>query len=116
MGGRVSASRPQRRLAAGAGGDGRRRAGSRARRPAGRQRPRRLRLLKGLTGSINLEVGKRAAKIAGMKVHYATFASYNAWVNRPLYDRAAQLSADTVRPHPGRSFQSLYPRLNTTAP
>jgi len=30
--------------------------------------------------------------MVGMKAHYATFARYNAWANRRLYDAAAKLS------------------------
>jgi uncharacterized damage-inducible protein DinB len=65
-----------------------------------------------LTGSINLEVGKRAAKMAGMKAHYATFARYNAWANRRLYDAAAKLSDADYRADRGAFFKSMHGTLN----
>jgi uncharacterized damage-inducible protein DinB len=65
-----------------------------------------------LTGSINLEVAKRAAKMAGMKAHYATFARYNAWANRRLYDAAAKLSDADYRADRGAFFKSMHGTLN----
>jgi uncharacterized damage-inducible protein DinB len=65
-----------------------------------------------LTGSINLEVGKRAAKMAGMKAHYETFAHYNAWANRRLYDAAAKLSDADYRADRGAFFKSMHGTLN----
>jgi uncharacterized damage-inducible protein DinB len=65
-----------------------------------------------LTGSINLAAGQRAAKMAGMKAHYATFARYNAWANRRLYDAAAQLSDADYRADRGAFFKSMHGTLN----
>jgi uncharacterized damage-inducible protein DinB len=65
-----------------------------------------------LTGSINLEVGKRTAKMAGMKAHYATFARYNGWANRRLYDAAAKLSDPDYRADRGAFFKSMHGTLN----
>jgi uncharacterized damage-inducible protein DinB len=65
-----------------------------------------------LTGSINLEAGGRAAKMADMKAHYTTFAGYNAWANRRLYDAAAKLSDADYRADRGAFFKSMHGTLN----
>ena len=50
--------------------------------------------------------------MAGMKEHYATFARYNAWANRRLYDAAAQLSDADYRADRGAFFKSMHGTLN----
>jgi uncharacterized damage-inducible protein DinB len=47
-----------------------------------------------------------------MKDHYTTFAGYNAWANRRLYDAAAQLSDAEVSCRQGRLLQSMHGTLN----
>jgi uncharacterized damage-inducible protein DinB len=66
----------------------------------------------GLTGSINLEVGGPRPKTAAMKAHYTTFANYNAWANRRLYDAAAALSDAEYRADKGAFFKSMHGTLN----
>ena len=50
--------------------------------------------------------------MAGMKAHYATFARYNAWANRRLYDAAAKLSDADYRADRGAFFKSVHGTLN----
>ena len=50
--------------------------------------------------------------MAGMKAHYATFARYNAWANRHLYDAAAKLSDADYRADRGAFFKSMHGTLN----
>ena len=47
-----------------------------------------------------------------MKVHYATFARYNEWANRRLYDHAAKLSDAEYRADRGAFFKSMHGTLN----
>jgi uncharacterized damage-inducible protein DinB len=47
-----------------------------------------------------------------MKTHYATFAAYNAWANRRLYDAAAALSDADYRADRGAFFKSMHGTLN----
>ena len=47
-----------------------------------------------------------------MKDHYTTFAGYNAWANRRLYDAAAQLSDAEYRADKGAFFRSMHGTLN----
>jgi uncharacterized damage-inducible protein DinB len=47
-----------------------------------------------------------------MKEHYTTFAGYNAWANRRLYDAAALLSATEYRADQGAFFKSMHGTLN----
>ena len=47
-----------------------------------------------------------------MKDHYTTFAGYNAWANRRLYDAAAQLSDAEYRADKGAFFKSMHGTLN----
>ena len=47
-----------------------------------------------------------------MKAHYQTFARYNAWANRQLYDAAAELSDDEYRADRGAFFKSMHGTLN----
>jgi uncharacterized damage-inducible protein DinB len=47
-----------------------------------------------------------------MKDHYTSFASYNAWANRRLYDAAAQLSDAEYRADKGAFFKSMHGTLN----
>src|SRR4029077_16446581 len=54
----------------------------------------------------------RAPKMAGMKDHFASFARYNAWANRRLYDAAAGLSDADYRTDRGAFFGSLHGTLN----
>ena len=49
---------------------------------------------------------------AGMKDHYVTFAGYNAWANRRLYDAAALLSDAEYRADKGAFFKSMHGTLN----
>ena len=49
---------------------------------------------------------------AGMKDHYTTFAGYNAWANRRLYDAAAALSDAEYRADQGAFFKSMHGTLN----
>ena len=48
----------------------------------------------------------------GMKDHYTTFAGYNGWANRRLYDAAALLSDDDYRADRGAFFRSMHGTLN----
>jgi uncharacterized damage-inducible protein DinB len=54
----------------------------------------------------------RTPKMAGMKDHFASFARYNAWANRRLYDAAAQLSDADYRADRGAFFGSMHGTLN----
>ena len=47
-----------------------------------------------------------------MKAHYATFARYNEWANRRLYDHAAKLSDAEYRADRGAFFKSMHGTLN----
>ena len=47
-----------------------------------------------------------------MKDHYLTFAGYNAWANRRLYDAAALLSDAEYRADKGAFFKSMHGTLN----
>jgi uncharacterized damage-inducible protein DinB len=47
-----------------------------------------------------------------MKDHYVTFAGYNAWANRRLYDAAASLSDAEYRIDKGAFFKSMHGTLN----
>lgn len=47
-----------------------------------------------------------------MKSHYATFARYNQWANRRLYDAAALLSDAEYRADTGAYFKSMHGTLN----
>src|SRR5260370_36467126 len=47
-----------------------------------------------------------------MKDHYPSFAGYNAWANRRLYDAAAQLSDTEYRADKGAFFKSMHGTLN----
>jgi uncharacterized damage-inducible protein DinB len=47
-----------------------------------------------------------------MKDHYTSFAGYNAWANRRLYDAAAQLSDTDYRADKGAFFKSMHGTLN----
>ncbi|MFZ5782776.1 MAG: DinB family protein [Pseudomonadota bacterium] len=47
-----------------------------------------------------------------MKEHYATFAGYNAWANRRLYDAAAALTEADYRADRGAFFKSMHGTLN----
>lgn len=47
-----------------------------------------------------------------MKEHYQTFAGYNAWANRRLYDAAAKLSDADYRADRGAFFKSMHGTLN----
>ncbi len=47
-----------------------------------------------------------------MKKHYHTFAGYNAWANRRLYDAAAALSDAEYRVDRGAFFKSMHGTLN----
>ena len=47
-----------------------------------------------------------------MKDHYVTFAGYNAWANRRLYDAAALLSDAEYRADKGAFFKSMHGTLN----
>lgn len=47
-----------------------------------------------------------------MKSHYATFARYNQWANRRLYDAAALLSDGEYRADRGAFFKSMHGTLN----
>jgi uncharacterized damage-inducible protein DinB len=47
-----------------------------------------------------------------MKDHYTSFAGYNAWANRRLYDAAAQLSDTEYRTDKGAFFKSMHGTLN----
>jgi uncharacterized damage-inducible protein DinB len=50
--------------------------------------------------------------MAGMKERYRTFAGYNAWANRRLYEAAAQLSDADYRADRGVFFKSMHGTLN----
>jgi uncharacterized damage-inducible protein DinB len=65
-----------------------------------------------LTGSINLEATRGSAKMTGMKDHFSSFARYNAWANRHLYDAAAKLSDADYRADRGAFFGSMHGTLN----
>jgi uncharacterized damage-inducible protein DinB len=52
---------------------------------------------------------------AGMKDHYTTFAGYNAWANRRLYDAAAQLSTPAPR-RQGAFFRPCTARHHRSPP
>jgi uncharacterized damage-inducible protein DinB len=47
-----------------------------------------------------------------MKAHFDTFAQYNAWANRRLYDAAADLSDADYRADRGAFFKSMHGTLN----
>lgn len=47
-----------------------------------------------------------------MKKHYHTFAGYNAWANRRLYDAAAALDDAEYRADRGAFFRSMHGTLN----
>ena len=47
-----------------------------------------------------------------MKDHYTTFAGYNAWANRRLYEAAALLSDADYRADKGAFFKSMHGTLN----
>jgi len=47
-----------------------------------------------------------------MKDHYMTFAGYNAWANRRLYEAAAQLSDAEYRADKSAFFKSMHGTLN----
>lgn len=47
-----------------------------------------------------------------MKKHYHTFAGYNAWANRRLYEAAATLSDAEYRSDRGAFFKSMHGTLN----
>ena len=47
-----------------------------------------------------------------MKARYTTFAGYNAWANRRLYDAAALLSDADYRADRGAFFKSMHGTLN----
>jgi len=47
-----------------------------------------------------------------MKSHYVTFARYNQWANRRLYDAAALLSDAEYRADRGAFFKSMHGTLN----
>ncbi|WP_421997147.1 DinB family protein [Reyranella sp.] len=47
-----------------------------------------------------------------MKEHYTTFAGYNAWANRRLYDAARQLPDSDYRADRGAFFRSMHGTLN----
>jgi uncharacterized damage-inducible protein DinB len=47
-----------------------------------------------------------------MKDHYATFARYNAWANRRLYDAAGALPDAAYREDRGAFFKSMHGTLN----
>ena len=47
-----------------------------------------------------------------MKVHYVTFAGYNAWANRRLYEASASLSDAEYRADKGAFFKSMHGTLN----
>ena len=47
-----------------------------------------------------------------MKDHYVTFAGYNAWANRRLYEAAALLSDAEYRANKGAFFKSMHGTLN----
>jgi uncharacterized damage-inducible protein DinB len=47
-----------------------------------------------------------------MKEHYTTFAGYNAWTNRRLYEAAALLSDSDYRADKGAFFKSMHGTLN----
>ncbi|MFI4999337.1 MAG: DinB family protein [Reyranellales bacterium] len=47
-----------------------------------------------------------------MKAHYTTFAAYNAWANRRLYDAVAALSDSEYRADRGAFFKSMHGTLN----
>jgi uncharacterized damage-inducible protein DinB len=47
-----------------------------------------------------------------MKAHYQTFARYNAWANRRLYDAAAELTDSEYRADRGAFFKSMHGTLN----
>jgi uncharacterized damage-inducible protein DinB len=50
--------------------------------------------------------------MAVMKEHYTTFAGYNAWANRRLYDAAASLTDGEYRADKGAFFKSMHGTLN----
>ena len=50
--------------------------------------------------------------MAGMKDHFSTFAHYNAWANRRVYDAAAKLSDADYRADRGAFFKSMHGTLN----
>jgi uncharacterized damage-inducible protein DinB len=47
-----------------------------------------------------------------MKDHYTSFAAYNAWANRRLYDAATGLSDAEYRADKGAFFKSMHGTLN----
>ena len=47
-----------------------------------------------------------------MKDHYVSFAGYNAWANRRLYEAAALLSDADYRADKGAFFKSMHGTLN----
>lgn len=46
-----------------------------------------------------------------MKAHFVTFAAYNAWANRRLYDACAEMSDEDRRAEAGAFFGSLHATL-----
>lgn len=48
----------------------------------------------------------------GMKDRYTSFAGYNGWANRRLYDAAAALSDTEYRADAGAFFKSMHGTLN----
>jgi uncharacterized damage-inducible protein DinB len=48
----------------------------------------------------------------GLRDHYVTMASYNAWMNRKVYDAAAALDDADRRRDVGAFFRSLHGTLN----
>ncbi|MCL2429113.1 MAG: DinB family protein [Alphaproteobacteria bacterium] len=47
-----------------------------------------------------------------MKPHFVTFAGYNAWANRRLYEAAATLTDEEYRADRGAFFRSVHGTLN----
>lgn len=47
-----------------------------------------------------------------MKAHFATFAAYNAWANRRLYDACSQMDDAARHADAGAFFGSLFGTLN----
>jgi hypothetical protein len=66
-----------------------------------------------LNGSINLELGRNAVRMPNMKEHYRTFAGYNEWANRRLYDGCGATVSDAeYRADRGAFFKSMHGTLN----
>lgn len=47
-----------------------------------------------------------------MKAHFATFAAYNAWANRRLYDACAKMSDEERKADAGAFFGSMHGTLD----